>query len=515
MPKTREDAQKALRAFVNEEITEEDQRNGQSLLWKAAESTHGAAGNNDSRTQEFLKILSDYQDVLTPAEFRVPSQTGDDYTPLDFMIGINTTEPGFTLAFLQLYAKKFLVQDFLRSRNTMLPSETSLLYIFFITSSVKNNQKKKIQFVDVLNEFLDHYLEYLSFEDLNKPTLNCIYALGELAVEGYPRPFERVLEKFIKNLNAADLMHPNGSIDRLLLWPLIDLAKKNKPELLMKVFRHVVGLTPQPFQHLLNIKEVTELKYVFKEAHLKLLQARENFAQSLKTETDFETQKAKAKLAENAGYVEAFYELGQHYEQQNDDDRAMDAYLQMSSDSLHYDDIMGRFSSECLGEALQKNLEKSVRLSCFQKALSFALKLRDQYRASSVQRIAIAYLNLQYALDLPLDQGFAIPACLYQAMHAETPVGWCFEFFDTLAKPLIREKEDKTRIKKLEEEKKSLEEEVKRLRGRKKHYKSEADKANIASQLLTQFKNWGISVASMDTSNKAQTPSKSSKFEPS
>lgn len=154
-----------------------------------------------------------------------------------------------------------------------------------------------------------------------------------------------------------------------------------------------------------------------------------------------------AAKAQKAGYAEAFFELGNYYETNRQDEDALAAFIQLPPGSIQLDSTGCVYSAKCLGWATQASTQLT-KMDYFKKATQFALKIvTEGKRHQSLQMIAKLYIEWRLLNKVAIDHHI-IPDFLLQAMHTDTSTEWCFKIFDMLAeteqlKMAAKEKDEK------------------------------------------------------------------------
>lgn len=172
--------------------------------------------------------------------------------------------------------------------------------------------------------------------------------------------------------------------------------------------------------------------------------------------TDFKQIKRLAREALDAGYLNAFYELGKMFNKNLLEIEACKAYAKVPRNSRDYDQAIQIVQVKYFSLAISPNA--SERTKYFKKSLKFALKLPDALRLELIQKIAWCYIT--EGKDKGLTDFNIVPEHYLLAMHRKTKVTWCFKVFDDIKKAKMLEEKcaaQEKRIQQLEKEREEVE----------------------------------------------------------
>ncbi len=322
----------------------------------------------------------------------------------------------------------------------------------------------------------EKYAEQIPLETIKLLLVYCSHNFNE--------SFKVIWRNYSTQISLEDLLKPSKieNYQKIsVLWNLVWAYKENVPgalEILKDILTRLPGQIPNNFltlQPLVDINkncytllELLNLKGVSRENNsfnFKLLiETRNNFYQALK-EQNYDAAFESAKLAQEAGYPHAFFELGEAL-LNIDFEKAIQAYLKIPETSPRYEASNLKLANHCYMLATDAQNSEIIRHKYLRLALTFALKTKDEDRAALLQNIAFAHITKGQQKGLG-DEIKLVRAWWFETMNGETPIDWCFERFEEAAKEEELKKEN-TRLKrevaliKVEDNRK--EEEIKKLR---------------------------------------------------
>ena len=304
--------------------------------------------------------------------------------------------------------------------------------------------------------------------------ISALWFLCKAASKNYNRPFLEVWERFGKFIPLDVLLEAQQDLgsrkcalellcNPILLgwWKTLLQQKKGiiSDDQLLKL-----NFPPPSNSFIVYAKPiVTERNHFFSLLNNKALQ---NLG-------DIQRLFTQAKKATDAGYANAFYDLGQFFYELGLTDKAFEAQKEVPNNSWHYSQTIIELCEHTFNLVLASLENPAVRIRHIQEALRFALLADDNNRPLLIQRIASIYIeNKMNNSSVKL-----VPNEWLEAMNNNTPVDWCINRFDEIKKLRI-----------LEEKLKENEESLKEERAVKKHLLARMEMLENENQMLKKTK---------------------------
>lgn len=253
-------------------------------------------------------------------------------------------------------------------------------------------------------------------------------------------PFYALITHVTSQSNARDEIHDlTGSTVGILL-PEISRDRDYSKEIINLILSQVPFVcNHQEFVHKpLNQPSIQELLKDHPSTSTPLIEAlivaRNEFFAKLEehekdySKCDYDELKSLARKAFYAGYVNAYYDLGQFLESQMLEQDAAQAYEAVPRESRHFTRSKAFIQQKYFAMALTQETP-AVRDFYLFRALELAIKhFNGELRIKAIQQIALRFVNpekVENSLKLNL-----VPEFLFEMMDEDTPFEWCIKVLE-------------------------------------------------------------------------------------
>ncbi len=396
----------------------------------------------------FLKVWEKFKDEIRLADLLTPVQEGKYKGMSALWLLAYAASHGKPEAFLNVWEK-------VKAQVTLTPllaqaqeSPNKGLSILWDLACYAASGHPEI-FLNVWERFQDELtladLRTSPIEGLNKD-LSALWLLACAASHDRLEVFQKVWEKFQGEMTLADLLTTSSEGPTKGHSALSMLCRKY-PELAKKILQQAPGIISDVSMvgdALGNSLTANNL--------MPLVQARNTFFRNLaQIQPQSLSQNRlmlleEARKAYDAGYLNAFYDVGellflnQHYM------AAYHAYKEVPPTSCHFEKINLKLAEHHFSQVVSSPIE-NTRQFHLRESLRHALQTNDSVRIELIQRIAFRYTGCD-----EIGVRNIVPNGLIDAMNSETSLDWCFERLDEIKAKITLEKENKA----LKEEMKGL-----------------------------------------------------------
>ncbi len=266
---------------------------------------------------------------------------------------------------------------------------------------------------------------------------SAFWFLAQAAAKGHPEAFLQAWKKFQGEITIADLTvqaQEGPDKDKSAL----SMLSRACPELVKNILQQVPGMIPHTL-----IDDDDLGRTLTANSLLPLVQARNMFfldfnlykksalAQNIKIRCE------KAKKAQEAGYLNAFYDVAELFFMSQKYVEAYHAYKEVPPTSCHFEKVNLKLAEHYFSLAMGSNIENK-RQYHLRESLKYALQTTDSVRVALIQRIAFIYIGCDSVGVKDI-----VPDGWLEAMHSETSLDWCFERLDEIKVKVTLEKENK------------------------------------------------------------------------
>ncbi len=287
------------------------------------------------------------------------------------------------LQMLKMFPNGFCVADF--TAQTQAGSEAGINALWLLAAAEVICKEPSEALLTVLRQVTDTF----SATDftLRVRLGTCpLWFLARAAVEGRTDGLLEVFKMFPSGFSAEYLERMgSGVYSKDIFSLLIEAALANTPEPLSYVLQHFhLNITALKKAHdTLGIN--SELK--------NLIQSRIALTTQIAQDAELHTLNLKAAEAQQAGYVEAYYELASHFQDKAMNDDAIEMFLKVPESSVYYQAVCETLPLELIGMATN-DLDKEARRIHLVNALKFTLRIEaEQTKIQTLQAIASTYLS--------------------------------------------------------------------------------------------------------------------------
>lgn len=328
--------------------------------------------------------------------------------------------------------------------------------LWFLSAAAKN---KSEAFLAVWQRFGQQIpLEALLSEPEKGRVGNVLWNLSIAAGSGKPEAFMAVWQCFSQLITLETLLAGGNDADSALLYicmssddkrlNLLFNQKRWQIDELLKgcsalyILSTSVDLNIEWWETLLQQKKgiLPESKLDFFDEHLKvrleklklmpLVNARNRFFNILNSELPLSEDQIKnlfeeANKATDAGYTNAFYDLGHFLAENVHHELGIEALKQVPNSSCHYANIMIELSEMLFASALAHLDNQEKRLRYLVDSLHYGLQTDDDNRIMLIQRIASIYIEGKKTVG----DSQIVPQEWLEAMNSGTSVEWCMNRF--------------------------------------------------------------------------------------
>jgi hypothetical protein len=147
-----------------------------------------------------------------------------------------------------------------------------------------------------------------------------------------------------------------------------------------------------------------------------------------------------ADQAAEAGYLNAYFILGQYFSKIGLQDKALRIFIKVPTSAPCYHKVLNIITEDAYALALDRSISNYERNAFLKLALQYALKIEsDEIRYQIIQKVAYSYIT--EGKETGMEKRNPVKADMLQAMHEGTGVAWCFRQFDRLKKARLRKME--------------------------------------------------------------------------
>lgn len=303
---------------------------------------------------------------------------------------------------------------------------------------------------------------------INAPFQQSIFSLTAMGIDKRtPEAFIRIWKRFSQELSLKDLLEQVTVGDKVkILCPLwylangvLQLEDIELGIILQEILTKKAGFIPEYIldntidgQAGLSLREILE-RLEPNNNLVNLVSARNNFLKALDELPVTDNRLFDlAKLAFDAGYINAYRDLGAHFEAKKEYKRVYQAHVLIPPSNPDYPKIYPACMEHFFAEAMENDSPILIN-KALEYPLALALKANVAIRGDFIQRIASFYIRGTKSLG----KENLVPDHLLQIMHDDTPVEWCFRCFDDIKRRLQHEAENKELKEKVKDKVDSIE----------------------------------------------------------